>query len=143
MDREILGRWIGWARSCGAVLLFDAAYDAFIQDPALPRSIYEVEGATECAIEMRSFSKRAGFTGVRCAYATIPRELVRTTPDGEHVPLRVLWLRRHSTKFNSVPWVIQRTAAAVLSPEGQKKTGDQIAYYMANADALRSGLSAA
>ena len=141
--RASLERWVAWARSCDAVLVYDAAYDAFIRDDSLPRSIYEIEGARECAIEMRSFSKRAGFTGVRCAYTTIPRELTGSTAAGERVPLRELWSRRHSTKFNSVPWVIQRTAAAVLSPEGQKQTGEQIAYYMANADALRSGLSAA
>ena len=141
--RASLERWVAWARSCDAVLVYDAAYDAFIRDDSLPRSIYEIDGARECAIEMRSFSKRAGFTGVRCAYTAIPRELCGTTAAGERVPLRDLWSRRHSTKFNSVPWVIQRTAAAALSPEGQKQTGEQIAYYMANADALRSGLSAA
>ena len=104
------------------MLIFDAAYDAFIQDPALPRSIYEIAGARECAIEMRSFSKRAGFTGVRCAYTVIPKELTGTTASGERVPLHGLWSRRHATKFNGVPYVIQRAAAAVYTPEGRKQT---------------------
>jgi len=142
-DSAALSRWVEWARDCGAVLIYDAAYDAFIRDEGLPRSIYEVAGARECAIEMRSFSKRAGFTGVRCAYTTIPREVCGTSADGERVPLRDLWSRRHATKFNSVPYVIQKTAAAVFSPEGRKQTGEQVAYYMANADALRRGLGEA
>lgn len=142
-SRENLEAWVGWARANDAVLIFDAAYDAFIQDPALPRSIYEIEGARECAIEMRSFSKRAGFTGVRCAYTVIPREVTGATASGERVALRDLWSRRHATKFNSVPYIIQRGAAAVFSPEGQKQTGEQVAYYMANAEALRAGLGSA
>jgi LL-diaminopimelate aminotransferase len=125
------------------VLLFDAAYDAFIQDPALPHSIYEIEGAAECAIEMRSFSKRAGFTGVRCAYTVVPRALTGTTAAGERVSLNALWARRHATKFNSVPYVVQRAAAAVFSPEGREQTLEQVAYYMSNARALREGLGGA
>lgn len=143
MTREKIAAWIAWARGCDAVLVFDAAYDAFIQDPELPRSIYELEGARECAIEMRSFSKRAGFTGVRCAYTVIPRELTGQGPDGARVPLRELWNRRHGTKFNSVPYVIQRAAAAVFTPEGRKQTGEQVAFYMENARRLREGLGAA
>jgi len=135
-------RWVAWARETGAVILFDAAYDAFIQDETLPRSIYEIEGADECAIEMRSFSKRAGFTGVRCAYTVVPKELTGSTASGERVSLNGLWARRHATKFNSVPYVIQCGAAAVFSPEGKKQTGEQVAYYMANAKALRDGLGA-
>ncbi len=142
-SRENLAAWVAWARANDAVLIFDAAYDAFIQDPSLPRSIYEIDGARECAIEMRSFSKRAGFTGVRCAYTVIPREVTGSTVSGERVPLRDLWSRRHATKFNSVPYIIQRGAAAVFSPEGQKQTREQVAYYMANAELLRSGLGAA
>jgi len=142
-DRENLEAWVAWARANDAVLIFDAAYDAFIQDPTLPRSIYEIEGARHCAIEMRSFSKRAGFTGVRCAYTVVPREVSGTTSGGERVALRDLWSRRHATKFNSVPYVIQRAAAAVFTPEGRKQTGEQVAYYMANAAALRAGLGEA
>jgi LL-diaminopimelate aminotransferase len=138
--RENLEAWVAWARANDAVLLFDAAYDAFIQDPELPRSIYEIEGARSCAIEMRSFSKRAGFTGVRCAYTVVPHELTGRAADGERVSLRSLWSRRHATKFNSVPYLIQKGAAAVFTPEGRKQTGAQVAYYMANAAALRAGL---
>ena len=141
--RENLTAWVAWAREHDAVLIFDAAYDAFIQDPELPRSISEIEGAKECAIEMRSFSKRAGFTGVRCAYTVVPRALTGATAGGERVALNTLWMRRHSTKFNGVPYVVQRAAGAVFSPEGRKQTGEQVAYYMANARLIREGLGAA
>lgn len=140
MTREQLTRWVDWARGTGAVLLFDAAYDAFIGDPELPRSIYEIPGATECAIEMRSFSKRAGFTGVRCAYTVVPKALQGTTASGEEVSLHSLWSRRQSTKFNEVPYIVQKGAAAVFTPEGRKQTGEQIAYYMENARIVREGL---
>ena len=118
-DRATLETWVAWARANDAVLLFDAAYDAFIQDPALPRSIYEIPGARECAIEMRSFSKRAGFTGVRCAYTVVPKDLTGATAAGERVPLHRLWARRQATKFNGVPYVIQRAAAAVFGAAGE------------------------
>ena len=134
---------MAWARENDAVLVFDAAYDAFIQDPDLPHSIYEIEGADSCAIEMRSFSKRAGFTGVRCAYTVVPKALTGTTAAGDRVPLRTLWARRQSTKYNGVPYFVQRAAEAVFSPEGRKQTGEQVAYYMANAGRLREGLRAA
>ena len=142
-SRENLEAWVAWARASDAVLIFDAAYDAFIQDPALPHSIYEIEGATECAIEMRSFSKRAGFTGVRCAYTTVPHALTGATQAGQRVALNGLWARRHTTKFNGVPYVVQRAAEAVFSPEGRKQTAEQVAYYMANARQLREGLAEA
>ncbi len=142
-SRENLEAWVSWARKNDSTIIFDAAYDAFIQDPALPHSIYEIEGALECAIEMRSFSKRAGFTGVRCAYTVVPKELTGSTSSGERVALRDLWSRRHATKFNSVAYVVQRAAAAVYSPEGRKQTAEQVAYYMANATHLREGLGAA
>ena len=125
------------------MIVYDAAYDAYIQDPALPHSIYELEGARECAIEMRSFSKRAGFTGVRCAYTVVPKALSGSTASGERVPLHGLWARRQSTKFNGVPYVVQRAAAAVSSPEGRKQTGEQVAHYMENARVLREGLGKA
>jgi LL-diaminopimelate aminotransferase len=143
MTRAQLERWVAWARERDAVLIFDAAYDAFIQDPALPRSIYEIEGAKQCAIEMRSYSKRAGFTGLRCAYTVVPKGVMGTAAGGERVALRSLWARRQSTKFNGVPYVVQRAAAAVHTPEGRKQTGEQVAYYMENARALRRGLGGA
>ena len=142
-SQENLAEWVAWARANDAVLIFDAAYDAFIQDPALPRSIYEIEGAKECAIEMRSFSKRAGFTGVRCAYTVVPKALMGSTSAGDRVALNALWGRRHATKFNGVPYVIQRAAAATFSPAGRKQCSEQVAYYMANAAHLRQGLAAA
>jgi LL-diaminopimelate aminotransferase len=142
-SRENLAAWVAWARECDAVLIFDAAYDAFIQDPALPRSIYEIEGARECAIEMRSFSKRAGFTGLRCAYTVVPKILTGSDAGGARVPLNELWARRHSTKFNGVPYPVQRAAEAVFTPEGRKQTGEQVSYYMTNAARLREGLGAA
>ncbi len=142
MSRESVQRWVAWARRNDAVLIFDAAYDAFITDPELPRSIYEIEGSRECAIEMRSFSKRAGFTGVRCAYTVVPRELTGSSASGERISLNRLWARRQSTKFNSVPYLVQRAAAAVYSPEGSKQTGEQVAYYMENARQIREGLTA-
>jgi LL-diaminopimelate aminotransferase len=142
-SRANLEAWVDWARRHDSVLLFDAAYDAFIQDPALPRSIYEIDGARECAVEMRSFSKRAGFTGVRCAYTVVPKELTGVTASGDRASLHALWSRRVSTKFNSVPYVIQRAAEAVFSNEGAKQTAEQVAYYMSNAGLLRTGLSAA
>jgi LL-diaminopimelate aminotransferase len=143
MTRARLAAWVEWAQASDAVLIFDAAYDAFIRDPALPRSIYEIPGARRCAIEMRSFSKRAGFTGVRCAYTVIPRELTGKAASGERVPLRELWARRQATKFNGVPYVVQRAAEAVFSADGRKQTGQQIEHYMENARVLRAGLGSA
>ena len=142
-SKENLSKWVAWARKNDTVIVFDAAYDAFIQDPALPHSIYEIDGAQECAIEMRSFSKRAGFTGVRCAYTVVPRALNGTTPGGERVPIHDLWSRRQATKFNEVPYIVQRGAAAVFSPEGAAETREQVAYYMENARRVREGLASA
>ncbi len=143
MSRALLESWVRWAQANDAVLIFDAAYDAYLQDAALPRSIYEIPGARSVAIEMRSFSKRAGFTGVRCAYTVIPKELTGTTASGERVSFHALWARRHATKFNSVPYVIQRAAEAVYTPDGKKQTGEQVAFYLENARCLREGLGAA
>jgi LL-diaminopimelate aminotransferase len=142
-SRQNLESWVAYAREHGAVILFDAAYDAFISDPALPRSIFEIEGARECAVEMRSFSKRAGFTGVRCAYTVVPHEVCGRTADGTRVSLNELWARRQATKFNSVPYPTQRAAEAVFSPDGRKQTGEQVAYYQENAQVLREGLEGA
>jgi LL-diaminopimelate aminotransferase len=141
--RANLEAWVAWARRHEAVIVFDAAYDAYIGDPALPRSIFEIPGARECALEMRSFSKRAGFTGLRCAYTVVPRALTGRTAAGERVPLAELWGRRHATKFNAVPYPVQRAAEAVYSPEGRKQTGEQVAFYLENARLLREGLTAA
>jgi LL-diaminopimelate aminotransferase len=141
--RENLEAWVKWAKDCDAVILFDAAYDAFIQDDALPRSIFEIEAARDCAIEMRSFSKRAGFTGVRCAYMVIPKTVMGTTASGERVSLNQLWGRRHATKFNSVPYVIQRAAAATFTAEGRAQTAEQVRHYMENARLIREALAAA
>lgn len=141
--RAQLQRWVAWAREHDAIILFDAAYEAYISDPALPRSIYEIEGARECALELRSFSKRAGFTGVRCAFMVVPKTVTGTAPDGARVSLNALWSRRHTTKFNGASYVVQRGAAASYSPEGLAQTRAQIAFYMENARLLREGLTAA
>ena len=140
---ENLTAWVAWAREHQAILLFDAAYDAFISDPALPRSIYEIPGADECAIEMRSFSKRAGFTGVRCAYTVVPKKLQGQNASGDPVSIHALWSRRQATKFNEVPYAIQRGAEAVFSTEGQAQTREQVSYYMENARRIRTGLEQA
>ena len=143
MGRALLERWVRWAQANDAVIVFDAAYEAYITDASLPRSIYEIPGARAVAIEMRSFSKRAGFTGVRCAFTVVPKELTGTTASGDRVPLHGLWARRHSTKFNGVPYVTQRAAEAVYSPDGKKQTLEQVAFYLENARVLREGLAAA
>ncbi len=134
-SREQLQRWVDYAQDCGAVILFDAAYEAFVQDPALPRSIYELEGAKGCAIEFCSFSKTAGFTGTRCGYTVVPQELKR---DG--MSLNAMWLRRQTTKFNGVPYIVQRGAAAVVTPEGQRQIKENIAYYRENARIIAGAL---
>ena len=140
--REQLERWVAWARQTDSIILFDAAYESYISDLSLPRSIYEIEGARECAIELRSFSKRAGFTGVRCAFMVVPRTVTGSAPDGSRVSLNALWSRRHTTKFNGASYVVQRGAAAAYSPEGLAETRTQIAFYMENARLLREGLAA-
>jgi LL-diaminopimelate aminotransferase len=138
-----LEKWVDWARANGAVILYDAAYEAYIRDPAIPHSIYEVEGARECAIEFRSFSKSAGFTGTRCAFTVVPKDVTGRTASGERVPLNGLWMRRQSTKFNAVPYVIQKGAAAVYTDEGQAQVKALVDFYMENARIIRTGLQAA
>ena len=142
MTPPALARWVDYARRHRAVILFDGAYEAYIREPGVPRSIYEIEGAREVAIEFRSFSKTAGFTGTRCAYTVVPKELMGTARSGERVSLNALWLRRQSTKFNGVPYVVQKAAAAVYSEEGQRQVSAQIDYYMDNARIIRDGLEA-
>jgi LL-diaminopimelate aminotransferase len=143
LDRAALTRWVDWARRTGAVLLYDAAYEAYIQDPDIPHSIYEIDGAREVAVEFRSFSKTAGFTGTRCAFTVVPKDVHGRAATGEAVSLNALWLRRQSTKFNGVPYVIQRGAAAVYTAEGQKQVRATIDYYMDNARIIREGLERA
>jgi len=140
--RAQLERWVAWARERDAIILFDAAYEAYIADPSLPHSIYEIDGARECALELRSFSKRAGFTGVRCAFMVVPKTVTGTAPDGSRVSLNALWSRRHTTKFNGASYVVQRGAAAAYSPDGLAQTTAQVAFYMENARLLRAGLRA-
>ncbi len=140
--REQLAKWVDYAKANDAIILFDAAYEAFIQDPEIPRSIFEIEGAKECAIEFRSFSKNGGFTGVRCAYTVIPKTLTGRTEDGTPVPIHQLWSRRHSTKFNGASYPVQRGAAAVFSEEGKKQVADLINHYMGNAKLLREACEA-
>ena len=135
--REQLTKWVEYARANDAIILFDAAYEAFIQDADIPHSIYEIEGAKECAIEFRSFSKNGGFTGVRCAYTIIPKSLSGRTEDGTPVPIHQLWSRRHSTKFNGASYPVQKGAAAVFSDEGKQQVTALINHYMANAKLLR------
>jgi LL-diaminopimelate aminotransferase len=141
--RAQLERWVAWAKANDSIILFDAAYESYISDPSLPHSIYEIPGAKDVALELRSFSKRAGFTGVRCAFMVVPKTVTGTNPAGERVSLNTLWARRHTTKFNGASYVVQKAAAAAYSPEGSKQTNDQIAFYMENARLLREGLGAA
>ncbi len=132
-DKEQLKCWIDYARSNQAVILFDAAYEAFVSQPGLPHSIYEIEGAKECAIEFCSLSKTAGFTGTRCSYTVIPKELVFTASNGVEMSLHVMWNRRHSTKFNGTPYIVQYAAAAVFTEEGMAECQANIDYYRENA----------
>ena len=141
--RAQLERWVAWAKQHDAIILFDAAYEGYISDPSLPRSIYEIPGAKEVALELRSFSKRAGFTGVRCAFMVVPKTVTGVGTDGGRVSLNALWSRRHTTKFNGASYIVQRGAAAAYSPAGLAQTTAQIAFYMENARLLREGLAAA
>jgi LL-diaminopimelate aminotransferase len=143
LARTQMEEWVSYARNNGSVLLFDAAYEAFIQDPDIPHSIYEIPGAREVAIEFRSFSKLAGFTGVRCAFTVIPSDLEARTQDGRPVKLHALWTRRHTTKFNGVSYITQRGAEAVYSPEGRRQTREIIAFYLENARIIRETLQEA
>ena len=141
--RAQLKQWVDYALANDALILFDAAYEAFIQDPELPHSIYEIEGARQCAIEFRSFSKNAGFTGTRCALTVVPRGLMGTADNGEKVELWGLWNRRQCTKFNGVSYIVQRGAEAVYSPQGQAQVKALVSFYMDNAAIIRRELTAA
>jgi len=142
-SREHLQAWVDYARSHGSIIFFDAAYEAFITDPALPHSIYELEGARECAIEFRSFSKNAGFTGTRCALTVVPKALTGKATDGSDVELWKLWNRRQSTKFNGVSYIVQRGAEAVYTSEGQAQIKTLVNFYMENASSIREQLTGA
>jgi LL-diaminopimelate aminotransferase len=143
LTRAALKTWVDFARERSAVILYDAAYEAYIRDPAIPHSIYEIEGARDVAIEFRSFSKTAGFTGTRCAYTVVPKELQGRSASGDPVSINSLWVRRQSTKFNGVAYVIQRAAAATYTAEGKKQVTALVDYYMENARIIREGLEAA
>ncbi len=141
--KEQLKAWVEYANANQAIIFFDAAYEAFITEPGIPHSIYEIEGARSCAIEFRSFSKTAGFTGVRCGLTVVPEELMALTASGEKIALNKLWNRRQCTKFNGVSYPVQKAAAAVYSDEGWPQVQEIIAFYLENARLIREGLAAA
>lgn len=140
--RETLKKWVDYAKENGSIILFDAAYEAFITDPEIPHSIYEIEGARDVAIEFRSFSKNAGFTGTRCAFTVVPKSLKGKTSTGETADIHPLWNRRHCTKFNGVSYIIQRGAEAAYSDAGKEQIQGLISFYLENARLLREGLEA-
>ncbi|WP_299489957.1 LL-diaminopimelate aminotransferase [Acaryochloris sp. IP29b_bin.137] len=142
-SKSHLQDWVNYAKSHGSIILFDAAYEAFITDPEIPHSIYEIEGARDCAIEFRSFSKNAGFTGTRCALTVVPKTLMAKAADESDVELWKLWNRRQSTKFNGVSYIVQRGAEAVYSEAGQEQTKGLISFYLENAKIIREKLTAA
>jgi LL-diaminopimelate aminotransferase len=139
--RESLALWVRYARDTGAVLLFDAAYAAYVTDASVPRSIYEIPGAREVAVEFRSYSKAAGFTGIRCAFIVVPKEAKGLDAQGAPVPLHALWHRRHTTKFNGVSYPVQCGAAATYTERGRAETLAQVRYYLENAALVRKGLA--
>ena len=141
LGKEELKKWVNYALSNDSIIMFDAAYEAYIQDPDIPHSIYEIKGAKKVAIEFRSFSKTAGFTGVRCGYTVVPKELKARTLKGGPVFLNKLWNRRQCTKFNGTSYITQRGAEAVYSPEGKEQVRETIQYYMTNAKIMREGLT--
>jgi LL-diaminopimelate aminotransferase len=143
LSKTELKKWVDWAKANKAVILYDSAYEAYIREPEVPHSIYEVEGAKEVAIEMRSFSKTAGFTGTRCAYTVVPKTVVGYTKAGEAQQLNKLWNRRQTTKFNGVPYIVQKGAEAVYSPAGKEQVKATVDYYMTNAAIIREGLKSA
>lgn len=143
LTKEQLKVWVDYAKENKAIILFDAAYEAFISDEDVPHSIYEIEGAKEVAIEFRSFSKTAGFTGIRCAFVVIPKQLKGYSESGEEISLNKLWNRRHCTKFNGVSYVTQRAAEAIYTEEGKKQVKENIDYYKENAKIIKKGLEEA
>ena len=140
LSKEELEKWVKYAKENNSIILYDSAYEAFITEEDVPHSIFEIEGAKDVAIEFRSFSKTAGFTGVRCAYVVIPQTVMGYSENGEKVSLNKLWNRRTCTKFNGVSYVVQRAAEATFTEEGQKQIKENIAYYMGNAKTIKNGL---
>jgi LL-diaminopimelate aminotransferase len=140
LTREELSKWVEYARGNNSIILFDAAYEAYVTEDKIPRSIYEIEGAKEVAIEFRSFSKNAGFTGTRCAFAVVPKGVMGVDSDGKSYDLNSLWNRRQTTKFNGVSYPVQAAAKAVYSEEGQKEINESIAYYLENAGIVRESM---
>ena len=140
LTKEELSKWVQYAKENKSIILYDSAYEAFITQENIPHSIYEIEGAKDVAIEFRSFSKTAGFTGVRCAYVVIPKTLKGYTKDGEEVSYNKLWNRRTCTKFNGTSYIVQRTAEAIYTKQGKKEIEENIKYYMENARIIREGL---
>ena len=141
LTKDQLKVFVDYAKENKAIILFDSAYEAFITEDDVPHSIYEIEGAKEVAIEFRSYSKTAGFTGTRCAYTVVPKELKGYTADGEEVEINPLWNRRQTTKFNGASYPVQRAAEATYSEEGQKQIKEVIDYYMENAKVIRQSLT--
>ncbi len=142
LTKAELKKWVDYALANDTLIMFDAAYEAFIQEENVPHSIYEIKGAKKCAIEFRSFSKTAGFTGVRCGYTIVPKELTAATLTGERIPLNKLWNRRQCTKFNGTSYITQRGAEAIYTPEGKQQIKANIDYYMQNARTMKQGLEA-
>lgn len=143
LTKAELKKWVDYALANDTLILFDAAYEAYIQEPDIPHSIYEIKGAKQCAIEFRSFSKTAGFTGIRCGYTVVPKELTAATLNGERIELNTLWNRRQCTKFNGASYITQRAAEAIYSPEGERQIRETIDYYMGNARIMKEGLESA
>lgn len=143
LNKKDLKKWVDYAKQNKSIILFDSAYEAFISEEDVPHTIYEIEGAKDVAIEFRSFSKTAGFTGIRCAYTVVPKNLKGYTKNGKEIELNALWNRRHGTKFNGVSYPVQRAAEAVYSEEGQKQIKENIEYYMNNAKIIKEGLQEA
>ena len=141
LSRDELAKWVKYAKENKSIILYDAAYSYYITEEDVPHTIYEIEGAKEVAIEFRSFSKTAGFTGTRCGYIVLPKAVKGYTKDGKEQALNPLWNRRHTTKFNGTPYIIQRGAEAVLTEEGQKQVKEMVGYYMENAKIIREGLA--
>lgn len=140
LTKDELKQWVDYAKKNGSIIIFDAAYEAFIREDNIPHSIYEIDGAKDVAVEMRSFSKTAGFTGTRCAYTVVPKQLMGEDANGNKVSLNQMWSRRQATKFNGVAYIIQKAAQAVYSPEGKKETAALVNYYMNNASIIAEAM---
>lgn len=143
LNKAELKQWVDYARENKSIILYDSAYEAYIREEEVPRTIFEIEGAREVAVEFRSFSKTAGFTGTRCAYTVVPKEVMVYDSEGNQHSLNKLWLRRQTTKFNGVSYPVQAAAAAIYTPEGKKQVKETIDYYMENARIIREGLKKA